>query len=133
MAFNFKRITEEIQARNGFCRIPNHKFAGVPGFIYSAKAKGMIPATFHYVFYWQRNAKNEMKAIIKFLDGPTGHEGYYLDDILTRDRPDVEYWHICAGGGAYPEAVINTAEFFAAIARFQELRMEPPALLDFGR
>lgn len=130
MPIDFRKLVEQMNEKNGYCSLRTEHYASIPGLIYSRGNKGMIPASFHYIIQWQRGTEG-WKAIIKFLDGPTGWEGYYIDDILMHE-PSQSFFCICAGGGDWPEAQIETAHFLDAIARFKDWMPGPPETLDFG-
>ncbi len=60
--------------------------------------------------------------VLQFVGGPTGHEGYHLDDDfctqLLRDSATAESdeWAICAGTpGRYPTCVVATADIIAML------------------
>lgn len=121
-------VLDKIREEAGYCMLPNTSYAFIPGHIYSRKHKGMIEAAFHYRFQWRHDRLLGWKATIKFLDGPTGYEGYYVDDILAGGFPQVPEFCICAGCDNYPKATISSDLFWFAIANFLEMNPFPPTL-----
>lgn len=51
--------------------------------------------------------------IIRFLGGPTGHESYYVDDLLVKPQEEYPEFCICAGTiNRWPACYVSRKEVF---------------------
>jgi hypothetical protein len=62
------------------------------------------------------NKQDTQKDIIKFVGGPTGHESYYIKDILNHIQSKAECLYICAGTiNRWPSCYVYTKDIYKFI------------------
>lgn len=75
---NFKEKVEEIQNRRGYCTLLYNHYATVDGIRTNCITGIETPVKVHWVI---ERVDNTTK-VITFLNGVTGYEGYYIDDLV---------------------------------------------------
>jgi hypothetical protein len=60
--------------------------------------------------------EREYGKVLKFEGGPTGHESYYIDDLLGNNNPvnkERDYFCLCIGSiNGYPKCVVSRQKVF---------------------
>jgi hypothetical protein len=102
---DFKALVEKIRDANGYCSLPSSKYATVPGVVtdcITGKHKGIDCP-------WFIEEEKDGKKVLRLLNGPTGWESWYLED-LRRYWKDSDTFCACAGTeGRWDRLVLDSA------------------------
>ena len=93
---NFSKLLKDLQDKEGRCLLPDTAYDWVDGYRKSCITGQCTYAKVHYII-----EPGYSGMCFTILNGVTGFESYYVDDLLDNDYPedgfDAQYFPACCG------------------------------------
>lgn len=88
----FDKLVEDIRKKNGFCTLADNRYDTISAVQVHCVTNKKTQLEVHY----RIDRCTDGRSILKILDGVTGYESWYVDD-LKRYWKDVDQFCACAG------------------------------------
>ena len=91
---DFKAMLEKRQAEQGYCRIPDNKYATIQGWRTHNATNVVTPVDIHWICEWKSDRK-----VLTLLNGVTGYENWNISDLVEFGlfTDSNEFFCACAG------------------------------------
>lgn len=107
MPIDFKKITQQIQAKNGYCYLQSKHYATVSGRLTNSVTGKTQDTQEPWIIHPYSNTNSS--PVFRLLVGSTGHESWFVDTLLADPNPG--WWCACAGRrNEWDKLMINGAE-----------------------